>query len=199
LYRVSRLILAALALAAAQYALAQTAAEGSKIGFVNLDRILREATPARLAQEQLERDFKKRQEELARMAEQLKHMQETLDKQGSVMAEAERRKLERDCSEGNRDLERKSREFRDDVNQRRNTELQGILERANRVVREIAERDRYDIIFQDAVWASARIDITARVIKALDESVGRTGAGATPGASPGSNGTGLGGPGAAGR
>ena len=140
----------------------------TRIGFVNIDRILREAAPAKVAQEKIEKEFKHRDDEMAKLAEQLRKLQDTLDKQGPVMAESDRRKLERDFNEANREFQRKQREFRDDVNQRRNEELQGILERANRVVKEIAEREKYDIIFQDAVWASARIDVTEKVIKALE-------------------------------
>jgi outer membrane protein len=158
--------LGALALAVAASSWAQSSE--LRIGFVNIDRILRDAAPAKAAQEKIEREFKRRDEELSRMAEQLRKTQETLDKQGPVLSEADRRKLEREFSDTNRDFQRKQREFRDDVNQRRNEELQGILERANRIVREIAEREKYDIIFQDAVWASARIDVTDKVIKALD-------------------------------
>jgi outer membrane protein len=158
--------LGALALAMAGTTWAQGA--DARIGFVNIDRILRDAAPAKAAQEKIEREFKRRDEELSRMAEQLRKTQETLDKQGPVLSEADRRKLEREFADTNRDFQRKQREFRDDVNQRRNEELQGILERANRIVRELAEREKYDIIFQDAVWASARIDVTDKVIKALD-------------------------------
>jgi len=159
---------------------AQTPADTTRIGFVNIDRILRDAAPAKRAQDKIEKEFKKRDEELARLADQLKKMQDNLDKQGPVMAEADRHKLERDFQDTNREFQRKQREFRDDVNQRRNEELQGILDRANRVVKEIAEREKYDIIFQDAVWASGRIDITDKVIKALDDTQAR------PGPAPGS-------------
>jgi len=68
----------------------------------------------------------------------------------------------------NRDFQRKQREFREDLNQRRNEELAQVVEQANRVIRQIAEQEKYDIIFQDAVFASPRIDITDKVIKALD-------------------------------
>lgn len=169
-------------LSAAGLCMAQTA-EPVRIGFVNIDRILKDAAPAKRAQEKIEREFKKRDEELSKMADQLKKMQETLDKQGPVMAEADRHKLEKDFNDTNRDFQRKQREFRDDVNQRRNEELQGILDRANRVVKDIAERDKYDIIFQDAVWASGRIDITDQVIKALED----TQKSPAPAPAPGSN------------
>ncbi len=141
----------------------------SKIGFVNLDRILRDAGPAVRAQKKLEAEFQKREQELARTAESLKRLQETLEKNAMTMSESDRVKREREFQETNREFQRKQRELREDFNQRRNEELSGILERANRVVRQIAEAEKFDIIFQEAVFASARIDITDKVIRALDD------------------------------
>jgi outer membrane protein len=141
----------------------------SKIGFVNLDRILRDAAPAQRAQKKIESEFSKREQELAKMAESLKRMQETLEKNSMTMSESDRRSREREFGEMSREFQRKQREFREDLNQRRNEELSGILERANRVVRQIAEAEKFDVILQEAVYASPRIDITDKVIRALDD------------------------------
>jgi len=140
----------------------------SKLGFVNTERILREAAPAVRAQKKIEAEFSKRDQEMARLADQLKRMQDELEKQGVTMAETQRRTKEREFGEFNRDFQRRQREFREDLNQRRNEELAQVVEQANRVIRQIAEQEKYDIIFQDAVYANPRIDITERVIKALD-------------------------------
>ena len=96
-------------------------------------------------------------------------MQDDLEKNGVTMTENQRRTKEREFSEQNRDFQRKQREFREDLNQRRNEELAQVVEQANRVIRQIAEQEKFDIIFQDAVFASPRIDITDKVIKALDQ------------------------------
>lgn len=141
-----------------------------KLGFVNTERILRDAAPAVRAQKKIEAEFKKRDEELARIAEQLKRMQDELDKNAMTMSESQRRTREREFGDLNRDFQRKQREFREDLNQRRNEELAQVVEQANRVIRQIAEQEKFDIIFQDAVFASPRIDITEKVIKALDGS-----------------------------
>ena len=154
------------ALAAAQD---KPAAITSKFGFVNTERILRDAVPAQRAQKKIEAEFQKRDQELARLADQLKRMQDDLEKNGVTMTENQRRTKEREFSEQNRDFQRKQREFREDLNQRRNEELAQVVEQANRVIRQIAEQEKFDIIFQDAVFASPRIDITDKVIKALDQ------------------------------
>lgn len=148
---------------------AQTAAAEVRVGFVNSDRVMKEAPPAKKAQQKLEKEFEKRDQELQRLAKQLQGMQESLEKNGMTMAEGERRNKEREFNDLNRDFQRKQREFREDLNQRRNEELAGVLDRANKTIRQIAETEKYDIIFQEAVYASPRIDITDKVIKALSE------------------------------
>jgi outer membrane protein len=143
----------------------------NKIGFVNTERILREAALAVRAQKKIEAEFSKRDQEMARSAEQLKKLQDELERQGVTMAESQRRTKEREFAELNREFQRRQREFREDLNQRRNEELAQVVEQANRVIRQIAEQEKYDIIFQDAVYANPRIDITERVIKALDKAL----------------------------
>jgi len=145
-----------------------TAQTDNRIGFVNTARILRDAGPAVRAQKRIEAEFSKRDQELAKVAEQLKRMQDELERQGLTLPESQRRTKEREFADLNRDFQRRQREFREDLNQRRNEELARVVEQANRVIRQIAEQENYDIIFQDAVYANPRIDITDRVIKALE-------------------------------
>jgi len=159
----SLIFAAALVLAAAP-AWAQT----GKLGFVNTERILRDAVPAQRAQKKIEAEFRKRDQELAKIAAELKRRQDDLDKNSVTMSDTERRNKEREFGDLNREFQRKQREFREDLNQRRNEELAQVVEQANRVIRQIAEQEKFDIIFQDAVYASPRIDITDKVIKALD-------------------------------
>ena len=162
-----------LAACAAAQAQAPAAKDGGlpagKIAFVSTERILRDSAPALRAQRKLEVEFKKRDDELSRNADQLKRMQEELDKNAMTMSEADRRNKEREFGDLNRDFQRKQREFREDINQRRNEELAQVVEQANRVIKQIAEQEKYDIIFQEMpAYVSPRIDITDKVIKALE-------------------------------
>ncbi len=159
-------LLAAAALCLATPA-AQVFAQG-KIGVVQIERIVRDSAPAMRAQKKLEVEFSKREAELAKVADQIKRLQDELEKDAVTMPEAQRRTKERDFGELNRDFQRKQREYREDVNQRRNEELGQVIEQANRIIRQIAESEKYDIIFQEAAYANPRIDITDKVIKALD-------------------------------
>lgn len=140
----------------------------SKIGFVNSDRVLRESAPAVAAQKKLEKEFEKRDQELQKLTKQLQGMQENLERNAVTMAEADRKAKEREFAELTREFQRRQREFREDLNQRRNEELAGVLERANRTIREIADAEKYDAILQDAIYISPRVDLTDKVIKTLN-------------------------------
>jgi outer membrane protein len=139
-----------------------------KIGYVNSERVLREATPAKAAQEKLQAEFGKRERELADQAARLKASADKLEKDAPTLAEAERTRRQRELVELDRDLQRKRREFQEDLNQRRNEELAGVVERANRVIKQIFESEKYDVILQEVIFAGPRVDITEKVIKALN-------------------------------
>jgi outer membrane protein len=139
-----------------------------KIGFVNSERLFRDAVPAKRAQQKLEKEFAGRDAEIQKLAKQVRDLQTSLEKDGVTMAETERRNKERDLANMSRDLQRGQREFREDLNLRRNEELSAVQERANKVIQQIAMDEKFDLIIQDPViYASQRIDITDRVIKAL--------------------------------
>lgn len=141
----------------------------AKIGFVNSQKILNEAPQAARAKKKIEKDFEKRDQDLQRMAKQLQTLQENLDKNSVTMAEGERRAKEREFGELNRDFQRKQREFREDLSQRQNEEMAAIFDRVNKIIKQIAEAEKYDIIFQEAVYFNPRIDLTEKVIKALGD------------------------------
>ena len=142
----------------------------SKVGFVSLERILREAPAAQRAQKKLEQEFSKRGQDVSKMAEQLKKLQEDMDRNSVTMSESDRQKREREFGELNRDFQRKQREFNEDLAQRRNQELSEVIQRANLAVKQIAEAENLDIVLQNeqVVWANPRIDITDKVIKVLE-------------------------------
>jgi outer membrane protein len=144
--------------------------EGSKIAFVSSERILREATPAKAAQSKIEAEFSKRDKDLQDQATRLKGMADKLDKDSAVISETERIKRQRELSDLDKDFQRKQREFREDLNQRRNEELAIVLERSTKAIKQIAEAEKYDMVFQEGgVYVSPRIDITDKVLKILNK------------------------------
>ena len=157
---------ALLALAAAGGAAAQEAP--IKIGFVNTERILRDSAPAKAAQQKLEVEFSKRDKELQDTGTRLRTNSERLDRDSPTLPESERGRRQRELSDLDKDFQRRQREFREDLNQRRNEELAQVIEKANREIKRIAEAEKYDIILQEAVVTSARIDITDKVLRALN-------------------------------
>ena len=147
--------------------LASAQASDYKIGFVNTERLFKEAAPAKRAQQKLEREFAARNAELSKLEKQGRDLQADLERDNVTMPEATRRDKERQLADISRDFQRKQREIREDLNLRRNEELQSVQERATRVIHQIAEQEKFDLIIQEAVFASSRIDITEKVIKAL--------------------------------
>ena len=140
-----------------------------KVGYVNTQRIFRDAPAAQKAAKKLEGEFAKRDQDLQRMAKQLQSQQENLEKNSVTMAETERRAKEKEFGELSREFQRRQREFREDLNLRQNEENAAVIEKANKAIKQIAEADKFDLILQDVVWVSPRLDITERVIKALSE------------------------------
>ena len=159
---------ALLALAALAITAAPATAQELKIGYVNSERVLREANPAKAAQAKLEAEFSKRERELSDSGARLKLAADKLDKDAPTLAEAERTRRQRELVEQDRDLQRKRREFQEDLNQRRNEELAGVVERANKVIKQIFDAEKYDLILQEVVFAGPRIDITEKVIRILN-------------------------------
>lgn len=141
-----------------------------KIGFVDVERIRRESAPAERASKQLEKEFAPRAQELQRREAELKAAQSALEKEAMTMSESGRRAREQELARLSVDYQRLQREYREDLNLRRNQELASLFERADRVIKKIANAEKYDLILQEAVFRSSRIDITDKVLKALAES-----------------------------
>ena len=143
-------------------------AQELKIGFVNTDRIFREASTAKAAQAKLEQEFSKREKEIADLGGQIKAQSEKLERDAPTLSESQRNTRQRQLVEQDREFQRKRREFQEDLNSRKNEELQLVIERANRVVRSLAEAEKFDLILQEAVYVNAKHDITDKVIKTLN-------------------------------
>ncbi len=154
---------------------AQTAQEeannerGSKVGFVNTQRILRDSAPAKEAQTQIDAEFEKRNEELQELVAELRKRVQAFEKDAPVLAESDRNRRQRELGNLDADVQRKQREIQEDFNRRRNEEFAIIIDQANAAIKKIAEDENYDLILQDAVTVSDRVDITDSVIEALNK------------------------------
>jgi len=162
-------LLQSVALAASMVvATAAVQAQELKIGYVNSERVLREANLAKAAQAKLEAEFGKREKDLRDLETRLRAAAEKLEKDAPTLSENERNRRQRDVVEQERDLQRKRREWQEDLTQRKNEELSAVVEKANRVIKQIFDAEKYDLILQDAIHFSARVDITKKVIDALN-------------------------------
>ena len=147
----------------------QASAAELKVGYVNTQRIFRDAPTAVKAQTRIEAEFSQRDQDLQRMAKQLQGLQETLEKNSVTMSESERRGKEKELNDLSREFQRRQREFREDLNLRQNEENAAIIEKANKAIKQLAENEKFDLIVQDVVWVSPRLDVTDKIIKALSD------------------------------
>lgn len=143
-------------------------AQDSKIGYINTQRITTESAPAKAAQAKLEQEFSKRQKELGDQQQSLKTMSERFERDAPTLTETQRATRQKEFAEQNRDFQRKQREFQEDLNGRRNEELQQVLDKANKAVKQVADAEKYDLVIQEVVYSNARHDITDKVLKILN-------------------------------
>jgi outer membrane protein len=143
-------------------------AQDLRIGFVNTDRVFREANLAKVAQGKLEQEFAKREKEIQSLGSQLKSATEKFEREAPTLPESQRVNRQRQLVEQDRDFQRKQREFQEDLNMRKNEELQQVLERANRIIKQVAETEKYDLIIQEAVYINPKHDITDKVLNSLN-------------------------------
>jgi outer membrane protein len=158
-----RLLLAGLIFSALQ-----AQAQEFRIGFVNTDRVFKEASTAKAAQAKLELEFSKREKELLELGNSLKAGADKLEREAPTLSDSQRAARQKQLVDTDREFQRKRREFQEDLTARKNEELQQVLERANRVVKTVAEAEKYDLVLQEAVYVNPKHDITEKVIKALN-------------------------------
>lgn len=164
--KIATLLVAVMAMLPASYA---SALEPLKVGYVNTQRIFRDAPTAVKAAKKIEAEFSKRDQDLQALAKQVQTLQDSLEKNAVTMPDTERRAKEKDLNEQSREFQRKQREFREDLNLRQNEENAAIIEKANKAIKQLAETEKYDLIVQDVVWVSPKLDVTDKIIKALSE------------------------------
>lgn len=147
-------------------AAAQTA--DLKIGFVNTEKVFRDSQLAIKAQKKLEKEFQSRDQDIQKLVKQARDLQNHLEKEGLTLSEADRTKKQKDLATLSRDIQHAQRTFREDLNQRKNEEFASVQERARKAITDIAEKEKFDLIVENVVYASSKVDITDRVLKSLD-------------------------------
>ena len=144
------------------------AAQEIRIGFINTDRIFKEANTAKQAQAKLEQEFSRREKELNDFGANLKTGVEKFEREAPTLSESQRLARQKQLGEQDREFQRKRREFQEELNARKNEEFQLVLERANRVIKQVAESEKYDLVLQEAVYINPKHDITDKVLKVIN-------------------------------
>lgn len=143
-------------------------AEEIRIGFINTDRIFKESNTAKQAQTKLEQEFSKREKDLVDAEKSFKTAVDKFEREAPTLSESQRLNRQKQLGEQDRDFQRKRREFQEELNARKNEEFQQVLERANRVIKQVAEAEKYDLVLQEAVYINPKHDITEKVLKVIN-------------------------------
>ena len=143
-------------------------AEEFKAGFIHTDSVFREANTAKAAQAKLEQEFSRRDKELNDLGNALKTATEKFERDAPTLSESQRNTRQRQLVDQDREFQRKRREFQEDLNARKNEELSQMGDRVNKIVKQLAEQEKYDIIVDQAVYINPKHDVTDKVIKALN-------------------------------
>ncbi len=159
--------LALLALCACSLAQAQNAP--SRIGFVYTERLMTESKLAKAADAKIEAEFSKRQKSIQDTIARFKSMSDKFDSEAASLPEPERTRRAREVLDMEKDVQRTQREFREDLIQRKSEERATIAAKAYKLLEQIAEQEKLDIILQESIWVHSRIDLTDKVIKLLDK------------------------------
>jgi len=141
----------------------------TKVGYIDTERLFKDSPMAVKAQKKLEQEFAKRDQEIQRMTKQARDLQNLLEKEDLTLSESEKTRKTRDLANVTRELQRAQRELREDLNQRKQEEFSAIHTRARSLIIDIANKERFDLIIENAVYASPRIDLTDRVMRALEQ------------------------------
>ena len=139
----------------------------SRIGFVNLERVLKESAPAKASQVKLEKEFSNRQKDLATQESGFKTAVTKFQTDAPVMAEGKRAEQQKKLVEQERELQRVARTFQEELNKRKNDELQKLIVSTNTIVKQLAATEKLDLVLQSALFVDPKNDLTDRVLKML--------------------------------
>ena len=143
-------------------------AQELRIGAINVDKVMRVSAAAKAGQSKLEQEFSKKERALDAMAQEFKASLDKFEKESPTLPESQRIARQKQLTEQDRELQRRRREFQEDLTVRRSEETQVVIERLNRALKQFAETEKYDVIFQEAAYINPRLDVTDKVISVLN-------------------------------
>lgn len=149
-------------------AIATTAQAEIKAAYINSARILQEAPQAKSATEALKKEFAQREQALRTLKAEIDKMAADLKKDGAIMSADQRSKMEAEILEKRRKFQFDAQSLQEDVNLRRNQEVQKLRSAITGVIQNYAKKKGYDFIFTDGVaFASDKVNVTDDILKEL--------------------------------
>lgn len=148
--------------------LSGAALSATKIAYVEVGKVLQESPQVKAVKDKIRKEFAKRDDQLVAEQKKLKKLKEKLSRDGSIMSEAERKRLERDIIARTRKLKNAQSEFQEDLALRQNEELGKLRKVIAEVIVKVAKKGGYDMVLESGVvWANDKVNITPQVLKEL--------------------------------
>ena len=139
-----------------------------KIGYVVVEKVLKDAPQTAASNKKLEKEFKSRTDGLQKKVKAIQKQEKDFNKNSVTMAAADRQKAQKKIQNSKIEIQRIERELREDIDIRSREEIGKLQQKINEAIEEMAKTDKYDLIlYQGVAYASKEIDITDKLIKVL--------------------------------
>lgn len=157
------------ALCAIPVAQAQAQMSGSRVAYVATERLMTESKLAKTADAKIEAEFSRRDKSINEQIASVRALSEKFEREAAKLSELDRTRRTRELIDMEKDVQRKQREFREDLMQRKNEERANIAQKAYKIIEQIAAQEQLDLVIYEAGWFNPRIDITDKILKQLDK------------------------------
>jgi outer membrane protein len=145
-------------------------ADGTKIGVVDLQKIMQTATQMKAIQEKLEKEFKPRRDTLVAMEEGLKKDMEKFKREGTVMSPTQKKDLEKKIVSTQQQFEREGQQYQQELSTAHNEAMEDFYNKIRAAISKVAESDKFDIVLQKdaAPFSIDKLDVTAKVMQQIN-------------------------------
>lgn len=145
-------------------------ADGTKIGVVDLQKIMQTATQMKTIQEKLEKEFKPRRDKLVAMEDGLKKDMEKFKRDSAVMSQSQKKDLEKKIVSTQQQFEREGQQYQQELSTAHNEAMEDFYNKIRAAIAKVAENDKFDVVLQKdaAPFSVDKLDVTAKVMEQIN-------------------------------
>ena len=145
-------------------------ADGTKIGVVDLQKIMQTSIQMKNIQEKLEKEFKPRRDKLVAMEDGLKKDMEKFKRDTAIMSQKQRKELEKKIVGTQQQFEREGQQYQQELSTAHNEAMEEFYNKIRAAIAKVAESEKYDLVFQKdaAPFSVEKLDVTAKVMQEIN-------------------------------